>query len=322
MVVGRLARKAGRLLGAGGILAALVASSAGAAALSSDGARPARAASLAQPMTLGVTSRVHVVSSTSSANLEITKVADDDSVPDGSQIGYTVTLANTSNVDATGLEVTDLLPDGTGVDWTIDEGNSDAGWSVSGSPPDESLVYASTTLAANSSTEVHVVSNTTSASCGDYDNTASFTSTNAGSGSDSDSETVLCPHVTVTKVADGANMNYGSPVGYTVTLSNTGGAIAHGLAFTDALPSAAGIQWSLDQGNSGAGWSVNGSPPNQTLDYAPDTLAASVSTSAHVVSQTTEFTCGSTLHNVASFTTTDDGAGSRTTTRSSRRSRP
>src|SRR6266568_2958380 len=174
MVVGRLAGKAGRLLGAGSILAALVASSAGAAALSSDGARPARAVSLAQPaMTLGVTSRVHVVNSTSSANLEITKVADDDSVPDGSQIGYTVTLANTSNVDATGLEVTDLLPDGTGVDWTIDEGNSDAGWSVSGSPPDESLVYASTTLAANSSTEVHVVSNTTSASCGDYDNTAS-----------------------------------------------------------------------------------------------------------------------------------------------------
>src|SRR5207249_2743309 len=73
-------------------------------------------------------------------DVSVTKTADDASVSAGSQIGFTATLTNSSVTTATGLSVTDDLPAGTGVDWSLDAGNSDPGWSVSGSPPNQSLV--------------------------------------------------------------------------------------------------------------------------------------------------------------------------------------
>src|SRR5262249_51406393 len=85
------------------------------------------------------------------------------------------------------------LPAGTDVNWTIDNGNTDPGWSVSGSPPNQSLVYSPTTLSGNTSTTAHVVSSTTNESCGAYNNTASFSTDNDGSGEASASETVFCP---------------------------------------------------------------------------------------------------------------------------------
>ncbi|HEY6150439.1 MAG TPA: hypothetical protein VIW19_07955, partial [Gaiellaceae bacterium] len=131
----------------------------------------------------------------------------------------------------------------------------------------------------------------------------------ASSAGGADSVVYGSPNVQITKVADAGSVNYGQPVGYTVTLSNTGGADAHGLAVTDALPGGQGIDWSIDAGGSDPGWSVDGSPPNETLAYSQTTLAGGATTHAHVISGTTEFTCGLTLDNTASFTTSDDGSG-------------
>src|SRR4029077_20617140 len=97
---------------------------------------------------------------------------------------------------------TDNLPAGTGVIWTIDAGNTDPGWSVSGTPPNQSLVYSPTTLAGSTSTKAHVCSNTTSASCGTYNNTASFTTDNDGSGEAMASEAVLGGTRAISKGAD------------------------------------------------------------------------------------------------------------------------
>src|SRR4030095_1717362 len=123
-------------------------------------------------------------------DVSITKTADAASVSSGSQIGFSVTLTNSSETTATGLSVTDNLPPGADVNWTIDNGNTDPGWSVSGSPPNQSLVYSPTTLSGNTSTTAHVVSTTTNNSCGSYNNTASFSTDNDGSGEASASETV------------------------------------------------------------------------------------------------------------------------------------
>ena len=68
------------------------------------------------------------------------------------QIGFKVKLTNNSTTDAMGLTVTDNLPAAPGVNWMIDAGTSDAGWSVAGSPPTQSLVYAPSTLAGSSMT--------------------------------------------------------------------------------------------------------------------------------------------------------------------------
>jgi uncharacterized repeat protein (TIGR01451 family) len=124
--------------------------------------------------------------------LGITKVADAGSVGAGGQIGYTVTVGNTGAGDATGVAVTDNLPAGTGVNWSIDAGNSSPGWSISGSPPSQTLSFGPSTLAAGASTHVHVISGTTTSSCGTYANTASYTSGNGGSGQAQASETVQC----------------------------------------------------------------------------------------------------------------------------------
>src|SRR5439155_345969 len=226
----------------------------------------------------------------------------------GSQIGFTVTLTNSSETAATGLSVTDNLPAGTGVNWSIDAGNTDPGWSVSGSPPTQSLVYSPTILAGNSSTTAHVVSTTTSGSCGNYDNTASFTSHNDGSGSASASETLLCAAVNITKTADAPSVSAGSQIGFTVTLSNVGAGTATGLIVTDSLSAGTDVNWTIDSGNTDPGWSVSGSPPNQSLGYTPTTLAGVSSTHAHVVRNTTSASCG-TYNNTASFSTGNDGSG-------------
>ena len=237
------------------------------------------------------------------ADIDVEKEADAATVNAGDQIGFTVTLSNSGEGDATGLAFTDALPAGPGISWSIDPAS--AGWSITGAVGSQMLVYAPTTLAAGASTSVHVVSATTAASCGVYDNTASVTTGNDGSDSDSASTEVLCGEINVEKIADDASVNAGEQIGFTVTLTNSGDGLVTGLAFTDALPGGPGISWSIDPAS--AGWSITGTAPNQSLVYAPTTLAAGASTSVHVVSDTTAQSCG-VYDNTASVTTGNDGS--------------
>ena len=120
------------------------------------------------------------------ATLSITKTADAASVSYGNQVGFKVKLTNTSANTAFGVTVTDNLPAATGVNWTIDGAMTDPGWSVSGAPPTQSLVYTPTTLAGSAMTMAHVISATTVATCGStLNNTASFSITNGCAGSNS-----------------------------------------------------------------------------------------------------------------------------------------
>jgi hypothetical protein len=150
------------------------------------------------------------------AEVVIAKTADAASVVAGSQVGFKVTLTNNGAAAATGLAVTDSLPGAAGTNWSIDGANSDAGWSVSGSAPTQSLVYAPTTLAASSSTKVHVISGTSGACAGtvSLNNTASFTTGNDGSGQASASESVLCPPVSAGPVTVTATAGTVGPTDY------------------------------------------------------------------------------------------------------------
>jgi uncharacterized repeat protein (TIGR01451 family) len=146
-------------------------------------------------------------------SLSIAKTADAATVNSGSPIGFTVTVTNSGAGAASSLSVTDNLPSGTGINWSVDAANSSAGWTVGGAPPNQTLT-APASLAATSNTHVHVVSNTTSSSCGTYNNTASFTSGNGGSGSSSQASVVV---------------NCGGPVA-TITASNSCSAFVAGTA--------------------------------------------------------------------------------------------
>jgi len=237
------------------------------------------------------------------ADIDVEKEADDASVNAGEQIGFTVTISNNGEGLATGLGFIDALPDGDGIDWSIE--SQSGGFSISGSPQDESLVFAPTTLAAGASAWVHVVSDTTAASCGEYDNTASVTTGNDGADEALASTEVLCADIDVEKEADDASVNAGDQIGFTVTLSNTGEGDATGVDFSDALPAGNGVSWTIESGD--AGWSITGSAPNQELVYSPTTLAAGASTSVHIVSNTTAASCKQ-YDNTASVTTGNDGS--------------
>ncbi len=160
------------------------------------------------------------------AFLTIGKTADAATVDAGSQVGFTVTLSNVGGQAATGIAVTDTLPSGTDVSWSVDAGGSSAGWSVSGSPPNQQLVWNQTSLAAGASTHAHVVSSTTTGTCGAVlSNTASFTSANGGSNSASASVQVLGPlATTMSQNFDGVTAP-ALPAGWTAT-NATGGRAA------------------------------------------------------------------------------------------------
>jgi len=159
-------------------------------------------------------------------SLQITKTADAASVSAGQPIGFVVTITNGGPADATGVTISDTLPGGAGIDWS----ENSASCSISGSPgvPPEVLACGPVTLAANGgSLSVHLTSPTTAASCGTYNNTATFTSTNAGSGSVDASTVVQCGALVIHKnstktgtppVANaGAEFCYSTATGCTTT---------------------------------------------------------------------------------------------------------
>jgi uncharacterized repeat protein (TIGR01451 family) len=150
------------------------------------------------------------------AELTATKTADAVSVVAGQQIGFNVTLSNGGSADALGLTVTDNLPSGSGVNWIIDGSNTDAGWSVSGSAPTQSLVYSPTTLAAGASTHVHVISATSTSCAGDavLNNTVNYSTSNDGSGLASASTMILCPPATTGPVTVIASAGTLGPTDY------------------------------------------------------------------------------------------------------------
>lgn len=135
--------------------------------------------------------------------------------------------------------------------------------------------------------------------------TAAGTYYNSASHTAADSECFYVAPATIklTKVADDSSVDPGATVGYTVTISNTGGSTALGVSVTDTLPSNGGLQWSLDP-SSDAGWSIN----STTLSFS-GSVGAGKSASAHITSPTTQATCG-TIDNSASATSTSDGSTS------------
>jgi uncharacterized repeat protein (TIGR01451 family) len=169
-------------------------------------------------------------------NVSITKTADATSVNAGNPIGFTITITNSGVADATGVTLTDALPGGnalTPVHWTIDTltGNP-AAFAISGADGSQQLTLAGQpiTLAAGTSLTVHITAATTAQNCATYNNTASFTSTNAGSGSANASTSVLCGALVIKKESTktgnplvstpGAVFHVTGPGGYDVTVKD------------------------------------------------------------------------------------------------------
>src|SRR5207247_977247 len=113
-------------------------------------------------------------------------------------------------------------------------------------------------LASGESRHVHITSPTTGATGGQtVSNTAVVSTTNDGSDQSTATITVQGASIHILKTADATPVSAGSPIGFVVTVSNSGPGTATGVAVSDTLPSNAGLSWSIDAANSDTGFSIS-----------------------------------------------------------------
>ena len=227
-------------------------------------------------------------------NLSISKTADAQIVSAGSPIGFTITVTNTGTGTANSVTLTDPLPSGTDIVWT----DNSADCTITAN----TLNCAFGNLAQGASASVHVSSPTTAASCKSYPNTATAQATNHASVEAQASTQVDCAQIDITKTADAATVNAGEPIGFTVTVSNTGAGSATSVVVTDVLPTNGGLSWSIDGGTGAAQCSIAAG----TLTCQFGTMAAAATRTVHISSPTTPATCG-LVSNTASVATGNDG---------------
>jgi uncharacterized repeat protein (TIGR01451 family) len=123
------------------------------------------------------------------------------------------------------------------------------------------------------------------------------------------------PSVSLTKTADSASVSAGSPIGFTVTVTNAGPANATNLVVTDTLPGGTGVSWSIETNPIPTGWALGTSGGKQILTFTSSSFGIG-STSVHVVSSTTASSCkqyDNTAHATASNQTTVSDASASTT---------
>ncbi|HVE99326.1 MAG TPA: choice-of-anchor P family protein [Mycobacteriales bacterium] len=104
---------------------------------------------------------------------------------------------------------------------------------------------------------------------------------------------ILFPRLEITKTADDPTVDAGSPMGFTVTVRNTGTGGADNVTLADPLPGGPGVSWSISPAYAGPGTcAVSGTPPAQTLNCSFGRLGAGATVSVHVVSNTTRDSAG------------------------------
>ncbi len=229
------------------------------------------------------------------APIQITKTADAATVSAGDPIGFTITVTNPGPGDAAGVNVNDFLPTTPGTQWAIDGGSGQQQCFISG-----------TTLGCNfglmttgASLSVHISSPTTEASCSTVDNVAQLTTTNIGNAQAADQTAVECPNLAIEKTADAVAVAAGTPIGFTMTVRNTGTGLARAVTLTDPLPTGAGLAWAIAP--AAAGCQIQAG----ALDCAFGDIAPGDSRTVHVTTPTTADSC-------AAYANTATGASGAT----------
>ena len=227
-------------------------------------------------------------------SLNITKIADEQSVSAGDPVGYTITVTNNGQGTATNVVVSDTLPTNGGLSWSIDGGTGAQDCSITNGV----LTCTFPSIAPGASVTVHLTSPTTAATCGEVVNSASATSSNDGSPSTGPvTITVDCPDVQVVKTADNGTINAGDTAAFTIVVKNNGPGVAKGVTLTDTLP--AGVAWQEDNQDCQIANNV------LTCDFGD--LASGATRTIHVSGKTDAADCG-TLHNTATVSATNESS--------------
>jgi uncharacterized repeat protein (TIGR01451 family) len=187
----------------------------------------------------------------------------------GGSITYQITVENTGEDTLNNIHVNDTILGDLSASFadTLAGGASEThsfSYTLTGSPDPITNVVTATATAAQSSTEL-----TDTADC---------------------TTDVLFPDLGIEKTADKGTVNAGEPIGYTITVTNSGEGKAFDVEMTDTLPTNAGLNWSVE--STTGGWSCAISTGVLTCGGKGFDLAAGASASVHITSPTTSATCG------------------------------
>ncbi len=175
-------------------------------------------------------------------DVEVHKTAEASPISAGDTARFTIVVHNLGSGTATGVTVSDPLP---AVDngWAIDSQTSGMGCTIGAS-----LSCGPFDLGPDSSATVVISAVTVPADCGTLRNTVQIAVTggdlNAANNTSSASIDVLCPNLGITKTANAGSVSAGDPIGFAITVNNTGDGVAKAVTLTDPLP--AGVTWSID----------------------------------------------------------------------------
>jgi len=128
---------------------------------------------------------------------------------------------------------------------------------------------------------------------------------------------ILLPGLQILKTADAPLVVAGDPIGFTVTVFNTGNSAVTGVTLNDVLPTNSGLSWTI--ASQGAGWGGTCGISGGKLTCGPVTVPAGTTQAAstftvHITSPTTAATSGSCpgsgeVDNTAAVSSTDGGSG-------------
>src|SRR5439155_75903 len=111
--------------------------------------------------------------------------------------------------------------------------------------------------------------------------------------------TVRQPNLVVNKTADAATVSSGDPIGFAMTVTNTGGGTALHATLSDALPAATRVDWTISPAYAGPGTcTIDGTPPTETLMCTFASLAPSASVTIQLTSATTNLSCATLVNSV------------------------
>jgi uncharacterized repeat protein (TIGR01451 family) len=232
-------------------------------------------------------------------DVSILKVAKDDPISAGDPAQFNITVSNLGPGTAKDVNVIDPLP--AGITWSedssycsISSGTLNCHWDSI----DDGQAF-----------QIHVSGMTDAADCGSLVNTATVSASNEAEGLHDNNQStatihVLCPDLTATKTHDNDPVDAGDQIGFTITISNSGGqgtGTAHDVALNDPLPAGVDINWSIASQPAGDPCTITGNVGSQTLECSFGDLDPGNSVSVHIVSNTTKADCA-TYVNVASVT--------------------
>lgn len=179
------------------------------------------------------------------SDVSIKKTEEKPSIAAGETARYSLVVTSTGTGPAEGVMLNDNLPNAAGLNWTIDSIDGGGTCQITGSV----LSCDFGTLNPGEVRTVVISSPTLASQCIDINNTATVTSTNEDAAKQSDNTdsgtiTLYCTTLRVEKLADAELVNANDPVGFTITVTNSGTTEARSVVLSDPLP--AGVTWSQD----------------------------------------------------------------------------